>query len=585
MVYSQPNSNLGGTLAMTERVKRCGTNVVRATQAEARIPRTGLPRQWARVFLILGICLSAFCVHGPAVAQGLIGPFGFDGDPFAADDQAFDRWGGLDEPLPGEPGAAGGAAMADFDSLMELIQTTIRPDQWEALGGTSTMAPYPAGILVDPSGLVKTSASAPPADAAPTLIGLLPPTDLSENAPAGRWTDPTPVRCVSMRRWMQRLATLASQSAAADAAGDASRRPIVSQEEAEALNMTAGLSRVTLVIATEDDLILAGPVGGFQQVDGWSVDRRSGLPPIRLSAWAVALAAIEAEVPFGCTIDPQPAALADAADVTRQVANGDIPIGMAADRLAETLGRQRVKVFGTGGGHEISWLMVEADRHMKQLALGLEPMPEGTQDLLDVIQSEAGENPPSDVLLRLWFTGQPMAVRHAASDAGDVYQVAGQPLRLSGENERALQSGRRGERVIEPTTEMFVERFNRNWASIRSRYPLYGALESVYHVAGLAQLWNNAGKSSDHQVMRQACTAFAADRAVRLVTPKETETIAVLHRYRRGQQMHHLVLASGGVLVQPAKLLPSQAADYPTLSGYTELAKTRPQDRWWWNAD
>ncbi|WP_235934773.1 general secretion pathway protein GspD [Candidatus Laterigemmans baculatus] len=40
----------------------------------------------------------------------------------------------------------GAGAIADFDSLMELIETTIEPDTWEALGGPSTMAPYQANL-------------------------------------------------------------------------------------------------------------------------------------------------------------------------------------------------------------------------------------------------------------------------------------------------------------------------------------------------------------------------------------------------------------------------------------------------------
>ncbi|MEM9588098.1 MAG: hypothetical protein AAGA03_12525 [Planctomycetota bacterium] len=39
-------------------------------------------------------------------------------------------------------GGRGGGAFADFDSLMQLIQTTIVPDTWELLGGPSTMQPY-----------------------------------------------------------------------------------------------------------------------------------------------------------------------------------------------------------------------------------------------------------------------------------------------------------------------------------------------------------------------------------------------------------------------------------------------------------
>ncbi|MCM2369341.1 type II secretion system protein GspD [Aporhodopirellula aestuarii] len=40
----------------------------------------------------------------------------------------------------------GGGSMADFDSLMQLIQQTIEPDSWEALGGVGTMAPYPQNL-------------------------------------------------------------------------------------------------------------------------------------------------------------------------------------------------------------------------------------------------------------------------------------------------------------------------------------------------------------------------------------------------------------------------------------------------------
>jgi general secretion pathway protein D len=46
----------------------------------------------------------------------------------------------------GVPSGRGGGSMADFDSLMTLIQQTIDPDSWEALGGVGTMAPYPQNL-------------------------------------------------------------------------------------------------------------------------------------------------------------------------------------------------------------------------------------------------------------------------------------------------------------------------------------------------------------------------------------------------------------------------------------------------------
>ena len=52
---------------------------------------------------------------------------------------------GLNNPPMGG-GAAGGGSFADFQSLMDLIQTTIVPDTWEALGGPSSMSPYPQNL-------------------------------------------------------------------------------------------------------------------------------------------------------------------------------------------------------------------------------------------------------------------------------------------------------------------------------------------------------------------------------------------------------------------------------------------------------
>ena len=52
-------------------------------------------------------------------------------------------------------GAAGGAAMADFDSLIELVTTTIAPDSWEEVGGPGAVAPFPGGVYVDASGVLK----------------------------------------------------------------------------------------------------------------------------------------------------------------------------------------------------------------------------------------------------------------------------------------------------------------------------------------------------------------------------------------------------------------------------------------------
>jgi general secretion pathway protein D len=46
------------------------------------------------------------------------------------------------------PGGLGGGSMADFDSLIELIETTIRPQSWDAVGGPGSIAPFMTNLTL-----------------------------------------------------------------------------------------------------------------------------------------------------------------------------------------------------------------------------------------------------------------------------------------------------------------------------------------------------------------------------------------------------------------------------------------------------
>jgi len=47
-------------------------------------------------------------------------------------------------------GSGGGAASADFDSLIDLIQSTVAVDTWaETGGGEAEIRPFPTGVMVD----------------------------------------------------------------------------------------------------------------------------------------------------------------------------------------------------------------------------------------------------------------------------------------------------------------------------------------------------------------------------------------------------------------------------------------------------
>lgn len=478
-------------------------------------------------------------------------------------------------------GGAGGGSMADFDSLMTLIQQTIEPDVWEALGGVSTMAPYPQGVLVDGNGLLREveSATRQSEDHAAAIASMLATNDDSQDVDSDDWRQPAKIRCVSIRRMMQALA------------GQAMVRPLPNpqlpnrqpQAADDAFRFMAGLSKITVVIVTPDDLILAGTVGGFEEVAGWTVDAQTGLPTINLVSLAVGLTASRTKTPYGCTIDPSTVGLQNAAALGQRLVAGEIPMVTAAGKLADALGRQAITVFGTSSNHEIAHLMVEADRHMKQLALGDEPMPTNVRNYLQTMAMTGDGTPPTDLLLRLWFKAQPIDMRTAEVESNQIIQLAGTPLQLSGQNELALATGQRGNVVVDPATLAFVEHFNQNWSEIRTRYPIYGALESVYTATAIAELWTRRAHTGDHAFLQRALMYFAAEQARELPTPKEVDSIAVFHRYKRGRKRHQVLLASGGVKVSPMELVPEKSPSYPGLRSIGQIADQRPFDRWWWN--
>ena len=497
------------------------------------------------------------------------------GEPVAAARTVRSISSGSQQASAIEGAGAGGGAFADFDSLMQLIQTTVVPETWEALGGPSTLAPYPQGVYVDPDGTVSPCKTLAESDALENLRSLLsssphgnadPPTSRDEFDDGEAWRQQSELRIVSLKRLQNEI----------------NRQRMFGQGMKPSVLHLGGLSRIQFIILQDDDVLIAGPVGGIDEVNGWYRDRVSGLNTLRSDFLFTCLSASLTNQPFGCTIDPTPEGMQRAAEVTRDVQADKIPIGKAADRLREALGMQRVEVFGTAGDSPIGYVMVEADRHMKQLALGEQAMPDGVKNYMDVIDDTIDRGPPNQLLLRLWFTAKQQAVR--ADSGRQVFELGGDSIQLSGQNQRALANGQRGQVTEDFRTEAFVGEFNDHWADIRSKYPIYSALESVYRVAGAAELLDRFAKTPEQRQLLDSLAANASSSAWTLPTPQQVESIATLHRVRKGRQVHHVVLASGGVSVDAKQTITAKIADYPSLASMTDSNKSQPKliQRWWW---
>lgn len=479
------------------------------------------------------------------------------------------------------PRGAGGGAMADFGSLMQLIQTTIVPDAWEDVGGPSTMFPYPQGIWIDLRRALSFVGEGPTDEVAawqqevlsalshhPTGIadGAWPTRTTRRHRPdEGAWRSPATIRCVSLAGWLRAGPQVAD-----------GRPPSAAWQH------LAGLSAIRFVWVGDHDVWIAGPVGGIERRDGWLVDRDTGHGISDWRSLATCLAAAETGQAFGCSIDPTPEGLRRAIALGDDIRAGQVKVTAASEPMRQALGRQRVDLFGLAHDTAVASLLVEADRHMKRLAIGDQPMPAGVRNYRTFVDRFIDQGPPDGLLLRLWFTAHPIAVR--GDPRRGAYELAGPVMRLSGENERAVASGERGHVTADPRTEAFVQEFNRRFDEIRDAYPVYAALESVYRSAALAELLRRTvdPASPVAELLRQIAVA-GASRPEAVDVPREVESIVAGHSVRRGRQRHHLLIASGGVLVDPRESLPDEVGQYPVVSRDRVEPRRQATRHWWWD--
>ncbi len=497
-------------------------------------------------------------------------------------DSAMRQHLGSNAPSKGRPnsvqnGGGRGGAIVDFGPLVNLIQTTIVPDTWQdTVGGPSTIVPYAAGIVVDPSGLITDVTAAPAESELLENIAVMLAKDHREQSDfasakngVAPWRLPSAVRCVSLRGVAEQIALRRLTGRAID----------------DELRNLAGISSVRYIVidSQNQDVILVGRVGGIESHGGWMRDSRTGAAAIRVEYLAACLATVISRQPMGCSIDPTPQSLASAAEVSAAIRDGGIAQGIADEALRESLGDQVVRVFGVAGDTPIAHLMVHADRHMKRLSLGLEPMPRGVDNYLDVVARHIRKGPPDGQLLRLWFTGNAMSVR--SSSDGRVFELGGRPMKLQSETQRAGEAGGRIAAADDVRLVDFVDGFNRNLDEISRKYPMYAALQSVYHAAAVAELIH---RTDSQQYLNQWLGPLLMDdpSAGTLHAPKRVASIAVGHTIRQGSKRHFIVLASGGVMLRPTDLLTSQIEIYPTLGTATDDTSNPHRDqRWWWDAE
>lgn len=485
------------------------------------------------------------------------------------------------EPLGGGSGmdngnqARGGAAIADFDPLIELIQNTIDPQSWlDTNGGPGTINEFRSGVSVDAGGILRRVEYT-------NKNGVL--KDIRKDAKRrGISSDvysESDLRKVSLNRLEKECQFLAA----------AGKPPTA------AMQHLAGIYEIKylLVYPETGDIVIAGPAGDWKSdVEGTAVNIRTGRPLFRLDDLVVVLRnAVEFNGKFGCSIDPRQANL----KATQEFISTTKLKGKAwREGLRDALGLQDITVDGIDPQSVVARVIVEADYRMKLVGMDLEKGVPGVESFLSRVQLDKnGQVPPTDVM-RLEFILDYDNV--SVTDDKDAYQLHGRGVKVVSEKELINQKGQRVHtgKSEGPAAE-FAQGFTKHFGAMAKRYPIYAQLKNVFDLAMVANLIRM-------QELDKSCkwnmTFFGPPKEGMMTyeslkghIPREVKTVM---NYReiderkggRKVRTHLIVGISGGVSVDAARLLQSKNAIVKDTYGKLELDRKTAKpvgENWWWD--
>ncbi len=469
-------------------------------------------------------------------------------------------------------GGRGGGVQADFDSLIELITSTVRPNTWTDLGGPGAISPFPTGVWIDGQGVLQRAS----AEDAAGQLGALRQASRSaffyENA-----RRKSPLRKISLRR-LEREVQLRLETGL----------PLP-----EEMHVLAGLERIQYVFVypEQQDLVLAGPAGPWHpDSEGRILSDQTGLPVVRLDDLVVVFRHTlqKPDARFGCNITPTEEGLKRLREYLDQRKDKPLRPGEEDRWLAEMrtrLGRQKIEVNGLDPRTRTARILVEADYHMKLIGMGLAEGVPGVRSYLGLIEAPKGMAPPPMEVLRWWFTLYYEAV--LASPDHLAFALQGQGIRVLSENEMLTAEGQRVHTgQAEPINRLFAKSFTDHLEDLARKYPLYGELRNIGDLAVVAALVRNE-RLAEQVGWKAAYFLDPAGYPVPLgQAPAEVESVVNSRQFNR---RYILAGVSGGVWIDPADVVKGGNVphDYTGQTETKHTASTPPAklslEAWWWD--
>ncbi len=466
-------------------------------------------------------------------------------------------------------GLEGGSAQADFDSLIDLIQSTVAADSWVENGtGEGEVSPFPTGVFVDARGTLRFK----PPELGEKLLSRAPDPD---KRVAGDVRSASPLRFVSLPRLEAAIL----------------HRQIAHQPLLPEMLTLAGLQRIEYVLVDPErgDLVLAGPAGDWQvELNGRIVSTQTGQAVVRLddllTLWRRRQSNPAAS--FGCSIIPRQEALAETQEYIEATSRKPIePRGRRdwLQGLRESLGKQDVKFFGIHATSHVSQVLLMADYHMKLIGMGIANGVDGVERYLSTVRLLPDGSAPPMSVLRWWFAMHYEPVEVSADR--NRFRLSGQGVKVLSENELLAAHGQRihtGQ--SDELNRRFADSFTEHFEATSTAYPLYGELRNVFDLSLMLAIIEREGLME--RVGWQAPLFSSADalRLPQVAVPREVETVV---NHRVINRRHIIAGISGGVWIDARKSLHLRAAAtewaVTTVSSKPPVPADSADNFWWWD--
>ena len=470
-------------------------------------------------------------------------------------------------------GANGGGTMADFQSLMNLIETTIQPDSWEALSGPGSQMPYRTGVYVDPNGIMRQITKEDSTGAIESLGRRARTADLNEDM-----ARTSGLRLVSLNR----LEEAVSQRIA-------SGRPIL-----ETMRQLAGLTQIRHVFVYPDDheIVIAGPAEGWKYDDtGRPVGRESGHPLLQLDDLVVVLRTFApgGQAEFGCSINTREANLKAVKEfVEASNSAGALAPGQLSRWLKELhnrLGLQDVVVTGVPANTRVAQVLVEADYRMKLIGVAKLDTGKLIPSYFDLLKA-AGQTKGAPLeALRWWLTMKYAAIAHNPDRS--YFEIQGSSVLVQSENQFVNSQGQHVPTGIsEPVNRRFAENFTQKYNELAQRDLVFADMRNIFDMALVAALCR---QEKLHEKADWNLGVFAPAggyQPAAVQAPTVVESVMNHRTYNGGRDI--VVQVAGGVQADVAAMA-RDAKLAREDSGLDKVAQrgknpALPEGRWWWDA-